>query len=61
VVVPGPQVMQLELLLAGPPADHVPGPHSPQDGPANPGLQPAVSAAAAEFIAASISLPGEVR
>jgi hypothetical protein len=42
VVMPSPQVLQLELLLAGPPADHVPGPHSAQDGPAKPGLQPAV-------------------
>jgi hypothetical protein len=41
VVVPRAQVWQLEVLLAGPPADQVPIPHILQDGPAKPGLQAA--------------------
>jgi hypothetical protein len=43
VVLPGAQVLQLLNMSAGLPADHVPGPHSPQNRPAKPGLQPAGS------------------
>jgi hypothetical protein len=41
VDVPSAQVRQLVRLSAGPPADHVPVPHSSHEGPPKPGRQPA--------------------